>query len=138
MATAPDPKKVAAQLAAEKAAEEAAKLKAEREKLVAWLFLAGERRVLRDVDIRGTHVRRLRVEAEIGPFDVWPELLRGAACPLDSFVAGWWLAGMQAGVVGESFAGLLEGVSHADEPWVHYPSDEELATDGGDPYDPPA
>lgn len=143
MAKAPDPKQVAAQMAAEEQRRLAAELKAEREKLVVWVGLGDERRVLRDVDIKGTHVRMLREQAGMTTPAMWQSVWQAmiqpdAMVPLDVILVLWWMAGLQIGTV-ELLEDVLDIHSHADAPWVHYPSDEELATDsGGDPFDPPA
>ena len=50
MAKAPDPKQVAAMIAAEEAAKQAAEVRAARGRMVMWLFIDGERRVLRLLD----------------------------------------------------------------------------------------
>ncbi len=137
MAKAPDPKQVAAQMAAEQARREAEEHRAAREKLVMWVFVGGERRVLRDVDIKGTHVRMLREQAKTSTNELWSQLVLMALCPLDMVLTAWWLAGLQAGVV-EPLDEVLDR-SSSDAPWLHYPSDEEIATDdGGDQFDPPA
>lgn len=136
MAKAPDPKQVAAQMAAEQARREAEETRAAREKLIIWVFVGGERRVLRDVDFKGTHVRMLREQAKVTTTELWSHMFQMGLCPLDMVLVAWWAAGLQAGVV-ESLEDVLDR-SFADAPWLHYPSDEEIATDdGGDPFDPP-
>ena len=137
MAKAPDPKQVAAMLAAEEAAKQAAEVRAARERMVMWLFIDGERRVLRLLDTTARQVRQLREVCGIGVPELWNSFYDPHTCPLDSLLAGWWLAGLQAGVVGESYDKLLDR-SFNDSPWIHYPDDDEIATDGVGDDDPPA
>lgn len=137
MAKAPDPKKVAAALAAEEAARAANEVRQARERMVVWVFIGGGRRVLRAVDTTARQVRQLRDEWDMGMGDLWPPLLGLDSCPLDVIMAAWWLAGLQAGVEGETADGLLDR-SFADAPWLHYPTEEEVATDGVGDDSPPA
>ena len=83
MAKAPDPKQVAAQMAAEQARREAEETRAAREKLIIWVFVGGERRVLRDVDFKGTHVRMLREQAKVTTTELWSHMFQMGLCPLD-------------------------------------------------------
>ena len=136
MAKAPDPKKVAAALAAEEAARVAAEVRQARERMVMWVFIDGERRVLRQVDTTARQVRQLRDECGMSMNELWVPLLGMSDCPLDVIVAAWWLAGLQAGVEGETYDGLLDR-SFADAPWLHYPTEEEVASDGVGDDSPP-
>ena len=70
MAKAPDPKQVAAMLAAEEAAKAAAAVRAARERLVMWVFIDGERRVLRWLDTTARQVRQLRDVCDLGVDDL--------------------------------------------------------------------
>lgn len=139
MAKAPDPKQVAAQLAAEEAAKQAAEVRAARERMVMWIFVGGERRVLRWLDITARQVRQLRQVCDLNVNDLWFALADPVACPFDTLLAGWWLAGLTSGVEGEQFDGLLDR-RFDDAPWLHFPSEEEIAADsadsGGDLVDP--
>ncbi len=137
MAKAPDPKQVAAMIAAEEAAKQAAEVRAARERLVVWVLVDGERRVLRWLDTTARQVRQLRMVCGLGVDDLWRVIVDPLACPLDSLLAGWWLAGLQAGVEGEDYDALLDR-SFADSPWLYFPDEEEIATDGEGDDDPPA
>ena len=137
MAKAPDPKQVAAMIAAEEAAKQAAEVRAARERLVVWVLVDGERRVLRWLDTTARQVRQLRVACGLGVDELWRALVDPFSCPLDTLLAGWWLAGLQAGVAGEDYDDLLDR-SFADSPWLHFPDEEEVATDGAGDDDPPA
>ena len=137
MAKAPDPKQVAAMLAAEEAARVAAEVRAARERMVMWIFVDGERRVLRWLDTSARQVRQLRESCRLGVPELWQQLVSPLDCPLDTLLAGWWLAGLQAGVEGERFDDLLDR-SFAASPWLYYPSEEEVATDGQGDDGPPA
>lgn len=132
MASAPDPKQLAAEMAIETARKKAEEQRKVREETELWLFANGERRVLRMADMSARHVQALR-RAGMNVAEVWAEIMSGA---MDVFVAAWWLAGMQAGVV-EEFDKLLDMDMRA-APYVHFPSDEERETDGGGVLDPPA
>ena len=135
MANAPDPKKLAAELAADAARKAAEEQRERRESTHLWLFVDGERRVLRMAETSARHVQALRREGwDLN--EVWAKLLGGEGGALDVFVAGWWLAGLQLGLV-EEFDKLLD-MSFAASPHVYFPSDEERASDGGGALDPPA
>ena len=118
MAKAPDPKQVAAMIAAEEAAKQAAEVRAAR-------------------DTTARQVRQLRMVCGLGVDDLWRVIVDPLACPLDTLLAGWWLAGLQAGVEGEDYDDLLDR-SFADSPWLYFPDEEEIATDGVGDDDPPA
>ena len=137
MAKAPDPKQVAAMIAAEEAAKQAAEVRAARERLVVWVLVDGERRVLRWLDTTARQVRQLRDVCDLGVDDLWKAIVDPLSCPLDTLLAGWWLAGLQAGVAGEDYEALLDR-SFADSPWLYFPDEDEIATDGPGDDDPPA
>lgn len=137
MAKAPDPKEIARLRAAEEAAKQAEEVRKAREAMVMWVFLGGERRVLRMLDTTALQVRELRRTCGLGLNELWLALYDPGATPLDTLLAAWWLAGMQAGVEGETFEGLL-GRSFADAPWLHFPSEEDIAEDAAGDDDPPA
>lgn len=132
MAKAPDPKQVAAELARENAAKAREEMRKARRRMVLWLWLDDDRRVLRLADVSAVQEQRL---ADVG-VDVI-RLFRSLALtsdrteiPLRDMLAGWWLAGMQAGVDGETWESL-QPVTLDAAPYVLFPSDEELATDEG-------
>lgn len=137
MAKAPDPKEIARLRAAEEAARQAEEVRKAREAVVMWVFLGWERRVLRMLDTTALQVRELRRTCGLGLNELWLALYDPGATPLDTLLAAWWLAGMQAGVEGETFEGLL-GRSFADAPWLHFPSEEDIAEDAAGDDDPPA
>lgn len=135
MANAPDPKELRAKEAIDKAREAAQAQRERRENTHLWLFVDGERRVLRMAETSARHVQALRREGwDLN--EVWSKLLSGEGGSLDVFVAGWWLAGLQLGLV-EEFDKLLD-MSFTSSPHVYFPSDEERASDGGGALDPPA
>lgn len=135
MASAPDPKQLAAELAEAEARQRAEEMRANRERTQLWLFVDGERRVFRMADTTARHVQALRRQG-LDLTVVWTEILSGGGGALDIFVAAWWLAGMQQGLV-EEFDKLLD-MNFSAAPYVHWPSDEERESDGGGVLDPPA
>lgn len=137
MATAPDPKEAAAELAADeklRMAKEQAEFR--DQKMVLWLFLGGVRRVLRWSEVSARQVGMLK-RAGVDANTLFTDLVRPGGGDLDVFVAAWWLAGMQTGVTGETYETLLD-IRLADQPVVHLPTDEERTGDtGGALLDPP-
>jgi len=131
MASAPEPAQVAELMARQQAEE----MRSNRERTQLWLFADGERRVFRMADTTARHVQALRRQG-LDLTEVWTEILGGGGGALDIFVAAWWLAGMQLGLV-EEFDKLLD-MDFKSAPYVHWPSDEERESDGGGVLDPPA
>lgn len=131
MAKAPDPKKVAAEL-------KSAEARKAREGLVMWVYLHGERRVLRWLDVSARQEMQLRQTTGITHTALWQDLLSGG-CPMSSVLAAWWLAGVIAGVEGEDFDASLDTTYEAD-PALYYPEADEIAADGAEDGDdgPPA
>lgn len=121
MATAPDPKALRLELAEKEALEEAAKVKAAREKLVAWVLLDGERRTFRYLDFRGVDAAPLRAHG-LRHNEIWQGILNGP--DLDHLLAAWWLAGRHAGVTGEDLGELL-GRSFDAAPGYRFAPDED-------------
>lgn len=131
MAKAPDPKKVAAEL-------RSAEARKAREGLVMWVYLHGERRVLRWLDVSARQEMQLRQTTGITHTALWQDLF-SSAVPLSSILAAWWLAGLIDGVEGEDYDALLDLTYDAD-PALHFPEDSEVADDDKDGGDdgPPA
>jgi hypothetical protein len=133
MAKAPDPTAVAAMIAEEEARQSAAEIRKIRESVVVWLVLDGERRTLRYLDITARQAGTLRAAG--WTVDAVFRGLADGAGSLDTFAAGWWLAGAQAGHTG-AIEDVLD-IRFDQAPGVRWPTDEEMATDEAGDDDPP-
>ncbi len=138
MATAPNPKLLAAVQAKAKALEQAEHLREARSKMVMWVGLGDDVRVFRFNDTSAEHVGRLREAAGVDEARLWQELTASVMPPLNTVVLAWWMAGMQLGLTEDH--DKLSAISYADGPWVQFLDDDDReAVDAGagdlDPLD---